>query len=91
MRVVLLVASRYFLSSTEVLIRLHHLALGVITAANPVSAASLFAGLSPEPGGGAVQVINARGMECIINKQTKRPFCGSRKPEAPASCHLLGV
>lgn len=76
--------SCYFPSSTEVLIRLHHLALGVITAANPVTAASLFAGLSPEPGGGAVHVINAHGSEWIINKQNQTPLL--RLTGAGGSC-----
>lgn len=73
----LAVASRYFPFPTEVLIGLHHPAFGVITAANLVTAASLFTVLPPEPGGGAKQVIHARGTEWIINKQIKRPFCGS--------------
>lgn len=71
--------------------RLHHLALVVITAADLVTAASLFAGSSPEPGGGAVQVINARSEERIINKQTKRPFAasGSRRLLPSAICSGL--
>lgn len=87
----LVAAPHYFPSSPEALIRLHHLALVVITAADLVTAASLFAGSSPEPGGGAVQVINARSEERIINKQTKRPFAasGSRRLLPSAICSGL--
>lgn len=54
----------------------------VITQANLLLAASLFACMSaalwaavaPEPEGRAMQVINARRRELIINKPTSRPF-----------------